>query len=142
MFALSLQVFVSAADAVIERLFPRLDIAIGLSAISRIGPTLILFCALQLLFMALTPSAYRSRRFPKWPGALFIAVWWFGTAQLLPLILAHLTAYSLTYGGLAGTMVTLIFFFIIGLGVVIGAELNAALAEFPAEEAPADETEE
>ena len=37
--------------------------------------------------------------------------------------------YSLTYGSLAGVMVALIFFFIVGLGVVIGAELNAALAE-------------
>jgi len=142
MFALSLQVLVSAVDAVVEGLFPRLDVALGLSAVSRVGPTVILFFALQLLFMALTPTPYRSRRFPKWPGALFIALWWFGTAQLLPLILAHLTAYSLTYGGLAGTMVTLIFFFIIGLGVVIGAELNAALAEFPAGGELADETEE
>ena len=31
-------------------------------------------------------------------------------------------------------MITLIFFFLVGLGVVIGAELNAALAEFPEEE--------
>jgi membrane protein len=32
-------------------------------------------------------------------------------------------------------MITLIFFFLVGLGVVIGAELNAALAEFPEEDA-------
>ena len=32
-------------------------------------------------------------------------------------------------GSLAGVMISLIFFFIVGLGVVIGAELNAALAE-------------
>jgi membrane protein len=50
--------------------------------------------------------------------------------------------YSLTYGGLAGAMITLIFFFIIGLGVVIGAELNAALAEFPVAETAVEETEE
>ena len=37
--------------------------------------------------------------------------------------------YSRTYGSLAGVMVALIFFFVVGLGVVIGAELNAALAE-------------
>ena len=46
---------------------------------------------------------------------------------------ATLGGYDLTYGGLAGVMITLIFFFIIGLGVVIGAELNAALAEVPEE---------
>ncbi|MEO6581554.1 MAG: hypothetical protein ABIN68_01950, partial [Sphingomicrobium sp.] len=37
--------------------------------------------------------------------------------------------YSLTYGSLAGVMIALLFFFVIGLGVVMGAELNAALAE-------------
>ena len=37
--------------------------------------------------------------------------------------------YDLTYGSLAGVMIVLIFFFMIGLGVVAGAELNAALAE-------------
>ncbi len=37
--------------------------------------------------------------------------------------------YGRTYGSLGGVMSTLIFFFVVGLGVVIGAELNAALAE-------------
>ena len=31
----------------------------------------------------------------------------------------------------AGVMIALIFFFVVGLGVVVGAELNAALAETP-----------
>ena len=37
--------------------------------------------------------------------------------------------YEMTYGSLAGVMVALLFFFVIGLGVVAGAELNAALVE-------------
>ena len=36
--------------------------------------------------------------------------------------------YDLTYGSLAGVMVALIFFYLIGLGMVTGAQLNAALA--------------
>ena len=40
-----------------------------------------------------------------------------------------LGGYNLTYGSLAGVMIALIFFFVVGLGVVMGAELNAALAE-------------
>jgi membrane protein len=142
MFALSLQVLVSAVDTVIARFFPFAELDWLLAAVTRVAPTVMLYFALHLLFVALTPGLYRGRGFPKWPGAAFTALWWFGTAQLLPIVLAHLTAYSLTYGGLAGAMVTLIFFFIIGLGVVIGAELNAALAEFPAEEAAVEETEE
>ena len=139
--ALSLQVLLVAAEALVERLFPLTDGAFTLIAASRLVPTVILFLALQFLFMALTPSRYRSRRFPKWPGAAFTALWWYGTSLLLPLFFANLTSYSLTYGGLAGAMITLIFFFIIGLGVVIGAELNAALTEFPEKDEPAEETE-
>jgi membrane protein len=141
MFALALQVFLGAAETVIEKFFPFADSAINLITASRAVPTLLLFAMLYMLFVTLTPGHYRARRFPKWPGALFVALWWYGTSLLLPLILSHLTSYSLTYGGLAGAMVTLIFFFIIGLGVVIGAELNAALADFPVTE-PVEETEE
>jgi membrane protein len=142
MFALALQVMLGAAEAVVERLFPFADSAIGVITASRLVPTLLLFAMLYMLFVALTPGLYRARRFPKWPGAAFTALWWYGTSLLLPIILSHLTSYSLTYGGLAGAMITLIFFFIIGLGVVIGAELNAALAEFPVAGTIAEETEE
>jgi membrane protein len=44
-------------------------------------------------------------------------------------VLSLFGGYTRTYGSLAGVMIALIFFFVVGLGVVIGAELNAALAE-------------
>lgn len=141
MFALSLQVFLAAAEAIATKLFPFADFAINLITASKLVPTALLFLTLYLLFVALTPGAYRAPHFPKWPGAAFTALWWYGTSLLLPIVLTHLTNYSLTYGGLAGAMITLIFFFIIGLGVVIGAELNAALAEFPEGDELAEETE-
>ena len=58
-----------------------------------------------------------------------------GSLKHLPPTLSLLGGYDRTYGSLAGVMITLIFFFLVGLGVVIGAELNAALAEFPEEAA-------
>ena len=48
--------------------------------------------------------------------------------MLLPVILGLFGGYNLTYGSLAGVIVALLFFYIIGLGLVIGAQLNAALA--------------
>jgi membrane protein len=81
------------------------------------------------LFYALTPSRYRRHGCRKWPGALFITSWWLATVEILPRLLGLLGGYSLTYGSLAGVMIVLLFFFAVGLGVVIGAELNAALAE-------------
>ena len=67
----------------------------------------------------------------KWPGPLFVTLWWLATTALLPIVLTSLGGYDLTYGSLAGVIIALFFFFVIGLGVVIGAELNAALAETP-----------
>jgi membrane protein len=45
----------------------------------------------------------------------------------------HLFTYDLTYGSMAGVMIVLFFFWLVGLGLVTGAELNAALAETPEE---------
>lgn len=44
------------------------------------------------------------------------------------MVLRSVFTYDLTYGSLAGSIVTLFFFWLVGLGLVIGAELNAALA--------------
>ena len=83
-----------------------------------------------VLFFALTPARYRKRGCRKWPGALFITVWWLGDRRAAAArCSACSAATTCTYGSLAGVMIALIFFFVVGLGVVIGAELNAALAE-------------
>jgi len=52
---------------------------------------------------------------------------------LLPWVLARFFTYDLTYGSLAGVMIALFFFWLVGLGMVVGAELNAALAVTPEE---------
>ena len=45
-------------------------------------------------------------------------------------------------GSLAGLIVTLLFFWIVGLGISIGAHLNAALAETPLNDVRGDPTTE
>jgi membrane protein len=95
----------------------------------RFVPAATLFATFYLLFFALTPARYRKGDCKKWPGALFITVWWLGTVELIAPVLSLFGGYTRTYGSLAGVMIALIFFFVVGLGVVIGAELNAALAE-------------
>ena len=98
----------------------------------RLVPAFTLFFTFYALFFALTPARYRKTDCRKWPGALFITAWWIGTVELLPSVLDMFGGYTRTYGSLAGVMIALIFFFMVGLGVVIGAELNAALAEYGA----------
>ena len=95
----------------------------------RIVPGLTLFATFYILFLALTPSRYRTMECRKWPGALFVTIWWLVTVELLPPTIGLFGGYELTYGSLGGVMVVLLFFFVIGLGVVTGAELNAALAD-------------
>lgn len=131
MAAFSFQVVLVGVEQFIARFLPFDADAAWYIAASRAAPAFALFAALYMLFVSLTPKAYRARRYPKWPGALFVTLWWLGVTQLLPRALAHVTNYDLTYGSLAGVMIALIFFYLVGFGVVIGAELNAALAESP-----------
>lgn len=125
------QGILTAAEQFIYRLLPFARDAAGWVGLSRAIPGLIMFGALYLLFYSVTPGKYRHSNCPKWPGALFTAAWWVSMTALLPFVLSQLGGYDLTYGSLAGVVVMLLFFYLIGLGLVFGAHLNAALAEPP-----------
>ena len=118
----------SIQHIVVERMPGSSGLATTLG-IYRIAPAIALFVTFYFTLLALTPSRYRKIGCRKWPGALLITVWWLVTAELLPVTLSLLGGYEITYGSLAGVAIVLIFFFVIGLGVVTGAELNAALAD-------------
>jgi membrane protein len=128
MVAFSAQILVSAIEDLVYRYLPAAERAASYFAWGRIVPFLGLFLAIYVVFRGLTPRKYRAREFPKWPGAALVSLWWLGCSAMLPLFLANMANYSLTYGSLAGVMVALIFFYLIGLGMVTGAQLNAALA--------------
>lgn len=128
------QVAIGAAEQVIEAWFPRASGWTAMLATSRILPALVLYGALYALFFTLTPAAYRGQRYPKWPGALLVSLWWIAVTIALPWVLARFFTYDLTYGSLAGVMIALFFFWLVGLGMVVGAELNAALAVTPEED--------
>ena len=139
MLSLFAQVMISAAQEAILAWFPRLDDWATSLATSRLVPALVLYVSLHVLFMSLTPARYRGRAYPKWPGALVVTLWWVAVSTHLPALLRLFTDYSLTYGSLAGVMIALFFFWLVGLGMVVGAELNAALAETPEEQKMRDE---
>ena len=128
------QVLIGTAQEVIDAYMPRLADLITSLALSRVVPALGLFVSLYLLFYSLTPGIYRKRCYPKWPGALLTAVWWVAVTVALPGVLRSFFSYDATYGSLAGIMIALFFFWLVGLGMVVGAELNAALAESPEEQ--------
>jgi membrane protein len=125
------QGILTAAEQFIYNLLPFAQDVAGWIGISRAIPGLVMFGALWMLFYFVTPSRYRHSDSRIWPGALFTAAWWIGMTAGLPLVLSNLGGYDLTYGSLAGVVVMLLFFYLIGLGLVFGAHLNAALAEPP-----------
>ncbi len=127
------QVALGAVEQAIVAWSPRAATLLETAALGRIIPSVMLYLSLWMLFLSLTPKAYRGPGCPKWPGALFVTVWWIGVSVALPWALRSLFHYDLTYGSLAGVMIALFFFWLVGLGLVIGAELNAALAESPEE---------
>jgi len=129
MLAFAASVALRSVQSAAERLFPLADNVIGWVEVFRVIPAAGLFVTFYGLFYVLTPSRYRRRGCRKWPGVLLITLWWLGTVELLPNVLDWIGGYSMTYGSLAGVMIVLLFFFVIGLGVVMGAELNAALAD-------------
>ncbi len=119
----------TAAEQFVYRLLPFAQDWVGVIGLSRLVPGAIMFGALYMLFYSVTPSKYRYSNCRKWPGALFTALWWISMTALLPFALGQLGGYDLTYGSLAGVVVLLLFFYLIGLGLVFGAHFNAALAE-------------
>ena len=133
LLAITAQVALGATVETLLALAPDLHGWINGLALSRFAPAPLMFGALWVLFFSLSPGEYGARRYPKWPGALFVSAWWQGISIILPKLLRYLFTYDLTYGSLAGVMISLFFFWLVGLGVVTGAELNAALAESPEE---------
>ncbi|TPG42412.1 YihY/virulence factor BrkB family protein [Sphingomonas koreensis] len=131
LIAFGAQVLLVGVAELIARLLPVSQDVTQLVSLSRIAPPIALIVALYLLFYSLTPSKYRYSQCPKWPGAVLTAAWWLIVTALLPPVLSLLGSYDLTYGSLAGVMIALIFFYMVGLGIVMGAHLNAALAEDP-----------
>ncbi|MEM9501132.1 MAG: YihY/virulence factor BrkB family protein [Pseudomonadota bacterium] len=129
MVSLFAQVAIGMAQQIIDASLPQLSEAIGTLRLSRVVPGIGLAVSLYLVFYTLTPREYRKRQYPKWPGALFTTLWWLGVTTAMPPILRSIVSYDLTYGSLAGIIIALFFFWLVGLGLVIGAELNAALAE-------------
>jgi membrane protein len=131
--ALGAQVAITAVEHFLIAYFPRLDAVLNGLFVSRLVSAGVLFAATLALFRALTPGLYQGAAYPKWPGPLFIAAWWTVLIEVLPFVLRSFFSYDLTYGSLAGVMIALFFFWLVGFGVVVGAALNAALAVVPEE---------
>lgn len=62
-----------------------------------------------------------------WPGVIVTTVLWVAAASAFSIYLSYTPSYTVTYGTLAGVIITLMFFYLTGLTIIFGAEVNAAL---------------
>jgi membrane protein len=62
-----------------------------------------------------------------WPGVITTTVLWVAAASGFSIYLSYTPSYTVTYGTLAGVIITLMFFYLTGLTIIFGAEVNAAL---------------
>ncbi|MEO9461741.1 MAG: YihY/virulence factor BrkB family protein [Marinomonas sp.] len=133
------QVAIGTAQQFVGEWSPQLVDTFSELQLSRAVPAISLAGSLYLLFLTLTPGKYRARAYPKWPGVLATSLWWLAVTSALPPIITRAITYDLIYGSLAGIMVVLFFFWLVGLGLVMGAELNASLAQVPEDETNTNE---
>jgi membrane protein len=62
-----------------------------------------------------------------WPGVIVTTILWVSAASAFSIYLSFTPTYTVTYGTLAGVIITLMFFYLTGLTIIFGAEVNAAL---------------
>ncbi|HUS53785.1 MAG TPA: YihY/virulence factor BrkB family protein [Thermohalobaculum sp.] len=62
-----------------------------------------------------------------WPGVLASVAIWGVAATGFSIYLAFAPSYTVTYGTLAGVIMTLLFFYLTGVALIFGAEVNAVV---------------
>jgi membrane protein len=94
----------------------------------RLALTFLTFVVSLELIYYLGPNAKHSFSSTQ-PGAIFaITVWFLGSA-ILSFYLNHLTNYNATYGSMGALVGLMLWFYLTGVAILIGAEFNAELAK-------------
>ncbi len=108
--------------------FTQWDIPTNIT-LMRYAVGIVVFYVLMWLLHWFLPNNH-AQGFPRWPGALFSTLTWLIMATGLSFYLAYSGSYSITYGALAGIVITMLFLYFSGAIILFGAELNAALARY------------
>lgn len=125
LLGMALLVFAPALLAAIENYVPLPEETENLWRLLRygLGPASILM-ALYGMYFILAPRSHFTE-LSYLPGTLVALVVWLITAAGFSTFLSYAGNLDVTYGGLAGVLIAQIFFFIVSIGFILGAELNA-----------------
>jgi membrane protein len=129
----ALIVFAPLAFVLIER-WTAVDIPREADIVRYAVGLAVLWASLWVMHRVL-PSR-RMQGLKLWPGVLASVVIWSVAATGLSIYLAYAPGYTLTYGTLAGVIVTLLFFYLTGLALIFGAEVNAVVNRLGAASGP------
>ena len=83
------------------------------------------------------PAAGRDDRVWLTPGAVVGVLLWLGASWGFREYLFHFGAYSRTYGSLGAVIILLLWFYLTGVAILLGGELNSELSKLEAEAAAA-----
>jgi len=125
--AMSIMVLGPAVLKAVTSLFPDI-VSEGINTawgyLSLLVSPSILTLGIYMMYLALTPR--KIKHTARLPGTLLSVVVLIATAKGLSVYLKYAGNYDVTYGSLAGVVVMQLFCFLVSLGFVLGAELNAA----------------
>ncbi len=85
----------------------------------------LLYAILWVMHHVLPARSMRGVR--VWPGIVISMLIWVTLASAMSVYLAYAPSYALTYGALAGVIVTLLFFYLTGVAIIFGAQVNAVV---------------
>ena len=120
----ALLVFAPLVFALIER-WTEIDIPAKAGVLRYLLGVAIMTGALWVMHRILPSRPMRGMRL--WPGVAASVVINIAATAGLSLYLAYAPSYAITYGALAGVIVTLLFFYLTGVALIFGAQLNAAV---------------
>jgi membrane protein len=95
----------------------------------RYAIALAMFAAFLMQMHLFLPSE-RPRRKRLWPGVWVSVGLWAVGATAFSAYLSYAPNLAVTYGAFTGVIVTLLFFYLTGAAIILGAEVNATLMAF------------
>ncbi|WP_413378704.1 YihY/virulence factor BrkB family protein [Alkalihalobacillus sp. 1P02AB] len=125
---LLLPVFGATIINLLEQIFFLPEQTTVLLNILRYVIAIILMVLMLIIFYWIAPNIKVKIRNVIW-GALFATLGWQAISFGFSFYLSHFANYSATYGSLGGVIILMLWFFLTGIILVIGGEINAALYE-------------
>ncbi|KGA95748.1 ribonuclease yfkH [Alkalihalobacillus alcalophilus ATCC 27647 = CGMCC 1.3604] len=125
---LLLPVFGATIINLLEQIFFLPEQITVLLNILRYVIAIILMILVLIVFYWIAPNIKVKIRNVIW-GAIFATIGWQAISFGFSFYLSHFANYSATYGSLGGVIILMLWFFLTGIILVIGGQINAALYE-------------